>query len=49
MIEPAVAHPKCDRDGATLKRASEASYVLHEREDEFETPPAKSRAKKESR
>ncbi len=48
MIEPAVPHPKCDRDGATLKRASEESYVLHEREDDFEVPTPKARAKKKS-
>ena len=46
MIDPAPAHPKCDRDGATLKRASEASYAQHERDDEFEMPPVKSSPKK---
>ena len=33
VFDPAPAHPKCDRDGAALKRASEASYVLNARED----------------
>ena len=46
MIEPAIPHPKCDRDGASLKRASEASYIQHEREDEFEMPAAKPTTKK---
>ena len=49
MIEPAVPHPKCDRDGATLKRASEASYIQHEREDDFEVPPAKAHSPKKKR
>lgn len=38
VIEPAPDHPKCDRDGATLKRASEASYVQASREDELDVP-----------
>jgi len=46
VIEPAIPNPKCDRDGASLKRASEESYVQHERGDEFEAPPAKPRPKK---
>ena len=46
MIEPAVPHPKCDRDGAPLKRASEASYTQHEREDDTDLPPMKLPAKK---
>jgi hypothetical protein len=46
VIEPAVPHPKCDRDGATLKRASEASYTLHEREDKFEMPAVKPATKR---
>jgi hypothetical protein len=49
VIDPAPSHPKCDRDGAALKRASEASYTLHEREDEFEAPVAKPRATKTKR
>lgn len=49
VIDPAPAHPICDRDGATLKRASEASYVLQEREDEFGVPPTKRRTKKATR
>jgi hypothetical protein len=49
VIEPAPASPKCDRDGATLKRASEASYVQNAREDEFEAPSSKPRSKKASR
>jgi len=49
VIDPAPAHPKCDRDGATLKRASEASYVQHDSEDEFESPPAKPRTSKSKR
>lgn len=46
VIEPAVPHPKCDRDGAALKRASEASYVRHDHEEEFEASSAKPSAKK---
>lgn len=49
VIEPAPAHPKCDRDGGTLKRASEASYVQNARDDEFETTLAKPHAKKSGR
>jgi hypothetical protein len=41
VIDPAPTHPKCDRDGATLKRASEASYELSARQDEVELRPAK--------
>jgi hypothetical protein len=41
VIDPAPTHPKCDRDGATLKRASEASYELNARDDEYGPPPAK--------
>jgi hypothetical protein len=41
VIDPAPTHPKCDRDGATLKRASEASYELSARQDEVELQPAK--------
>lgn len=49
VIDPAPAHPQCDRDGATLKRASEASYVQNAGEGEFETPPTKPRPKKTKR
>jgi rubredoxin len=49
VIDPAPTHPKCDRDGATLKRASEASYTQHEREDEFAAPSSKPRATKTKR
>ena len=41
VIDPAPAHPVCDRDGATLKRASEASYESGGDRDEMETRPAK--------
>lgn len=49
VIEPAPPHPKCDRDGATLKRASEASYVQNAREDESEPPSSTHRSKKAHR
>jgi len=49
VIEPAIPHPKCDRDGAALKRASEASYIQHEREDEFEAPSTKPHSSKSRR
>jgi hypothetical protein len=38
VIDPAPTHPKCDRDGAALKRASEASYELAARRDDYEPP-----------
>jgi hypothetical protein len=41
VIDPAPTHPKCDRDGATLKRASEAAYELSARMDDGEPRPAK--------
>ncbi len=41
VIDPAPAHPTCDRDGATLKRASEAAYTLSAAEDEGGTAPVK--------
>lgn len=41
VFDPAPAHPKCDRDGAALRRASEASYILSARQDEVEFPPVK--------
>jgi hypothetical protein len=34
VFDPDPAQPKCDRDGATLKRASEASYLLNAREND---------------
>ena len=47
MIDPAPPHPTCDRDGAALKRASEASYELSAREDAAEaTPPKRARRPK---
>lgn len=47
VIDPAPAHPICDRDGATLKRASEASYTLQDREDGVaRTPAMKARPRK---
>ncbi len=51
VIDPAPTHPKCDRDGATLKRASEASYELSQRDETVELPekPARRRAEKRSR
>ena len=45
VIDPAPAHPVCDRDGATLKRASEAPYTLSAREDEPEPRPAPKKAR----
>jgi hypothetical protein len=41
VFDPAPAHPKCDRDGATLKRASEASYTLNARPGDYVPPPVK--------
>jgi hypothetical protein len=41
VIDPAPPHPKCDRDGASLKRASEAAYELAARRDDYEAPAAK--------
>jgi len=41
VIDPAPTHPKCDRDGAALKRASEASYELSARLDDGDAPPVK--------
>jgi len=41
VIDPAPTHPKCDRDGAALKRASEASYELSAHQDEDEPRPVK--------
>jgi hypothetical protein len=43
VFDPAPAHPKCDRDGAALKRASEASYELAARRDDYEPPSVKSK------
>jgi hypothetical protein len=41
VIDPAPSHPKCDRDGGALKRASEAAYELAARRDDYELPSAK--------
>jgi hypothetical protein len=41
VIDPAPPHPKCDRDGAALKRASEASYELSARRDDYPSPSVK--------
>lgn len=49
VIDPAPAHPVCDRDGATLKRASEASYEPRDTEDESESRPAKKEARRKTR
>jgi len=51
VIDPAPPHPKCDRDGASLKRASEASYELAARRDDFEAPsfPPKRTSKTKTR
>jgi hypothetical protein len=38
VIDPAPPHPKCDRDGAALKRASEESYEIAARRDDDEPP-----------
>lgn len=49
VIDPAPEHPTCDRDGATLKRASEASYELSSREEEAPSRPAKRERKDRAR
>ncbi len=49
VIDPAPAHPVCDRDGAALKRASEASYEPHDAEEEAESRPAKKEGRRKSR
>jgi rubredoxin len=49
VIEPAIPHPKCDRDGGALKRASEESYVQNAGEDDFESEPVKPHHKKTKR
>jgi hypothetical protein len=41
VIDPAPSHPKCDRDGGALKRASEALYELAARRDDYEPPSVK--------
>jgi hypothetical protein len=41
VIDPAPAHPKCDRDGAALKRASEAAYEVAARRDDYEPASVK--------
>lgn len=33
VISPAPPSPTCDRDGAKLKRASEASYTASQKEE----------------
>jgi hypothetical protein len=45
VIDPAPAHPVCDRDGAALKRASEESYAPRDHDDESEAPKAKPKPK----
>jgi hypothetical protein len=49
VIDPAPAHPTCDRDGSKLIRASEASYSRSEREDGTEARATKPRAPKKKR
>ena len=49
VIDPAPAHPKCDRDGATLRRASEASYDLAQRDDSVSMAPERPRPKASKR
>ncbi len=49
VIDPAPAHPTCDRDGAALKRASEASYELSAREEDFEVAPPKRKPRAKSK
>jgi hypothetical protein len=41
VIDPAPAHPKCDRDGGALKRTSDEAYDRAQREDATEFKPAK--------
>lgn len=41
VIDPAPAHPTCDRDGAALRRASEAAYDRAAREDATEVKTTK--------
>ena len=45
VIDPAPAHPTCDRDGAALKLASEESYELREEE----APPVRRARRTKSR
>ncbi len=49
VIDPAPAHPVCDRDGATLKRASEASYEPDASRDDAEPRAAKKEPARRSR
>jgi hypothetical protein len=49
VIDPAPAHPTCDRDGAALKRASEESYLPSDPPEETKAAPAAARAKKSKR
>lgn len=46
VIDPAPPHPVCDRDGAALKRASEASYESGGSDAEAEPRPAKKDARR---
>jgi hypothetical protein len=46
VIDPAPVHPTCDRDGAALKRASEASYSSEARNGERGAPRPKRRVPK---
>ncbi len=46
VIDPAPAHPVCDRDGGALKRASEESYAPRDADEEVKTPAPKPRRKK---
>ena len=47
VIDPAPPHPTCDRDGAALKKASEASYEAGAAEEP--TAPRAPRKKRETK
>ncbi len=49
VIDPAPTKPICDRDGATLKKASEASYESGASSDDAEMAPVKREHRKKSR
>jgi len=49
VFDPAPAHPKCDRDGAALKRASEASYELAGRRDDSELKSVKPKSHRKTK
>ncbi len=49
VIDPAPAHPVCDRDGAALKRASEASYEPGASDDDAEERPARKEPRKKAK